>query len=851
MKKILSKITLILVLTVLFISCNAVKRLQEDQLLLTENTVIVDTVKSKSEDVYSLLNQKPNPKIPLLGIPLGLHIYNLAEPNPDSTYINWLEKKPNRRKKLEKLLSKKQVEGIKSSKTNFNNWLKRTGTPPVVIDEKKAEKSLKQLKRYYYTQGWFNVEGNYKVVKDSSNNKRASIVYNIQRKKPYFIDSVSKIIASPIIDSLFNQTIDKSFIESGKQYDINDLLNERARITLQLRNSGLFYFDEDYVRFDADTNNLNQKVHLEYIIPNRRIYTSDSTQTVPFKIHTINKVNVVTDYDYKKRELPLKDSVVYKGVNLYSYETLKYKPKTIVNSIAIKPNEIFKDIDRTLTYNQINQLRNFKYPSITYAEDPEDTTGTGLITTILLSPRKKYTTDFNFDSYTSPIQIFGIGFSGSLLTRNVFGGAENLEIGFNGSVGSSLDVAKTDNRFFNTSDVGGNIKLTFPSILFPVKTEKIIPYFMAPTTSISTGINTQNNIGLDRQSINGMFTYQWKPSPAITNKLDIANLRYIRNLNPDNYFNVYRSSYNRINEIAQEIGYSFLNENEELEIPNEINGFLDLFFSNDNGFTTTVDQLEVMNSEVQRKNRLSENNLIFATTYTWTRDTRENIADDSFSILQLKGEVAGNTLSTLASALNLEENENGNRKLFGVVFSQYTKLEANYIKHWKLSSTNIFAIRAFGGIAIPYGNSTNIPFIQSYFAGGTNDNRGWRAYDLGPGSSGGLLDFNEANFKLAFNAEYRFPFFGSFKGAFFADAGNIWNVFDDVTQEEFQFNGLQDLSELALATGIGFRYDAGFFVFRLDLGFKTYDPGRPLGERWFKDYNLANTVFNIGINYPF
>ena len=60
------------------------------------------------------------------------------------------------------------------------------------------------------------------------------------------------------------------------------------------------------------------------------------------------------------------------------------------------------------------------------------------------------------------------------------------------------------------------------------------------------------------------------------------------------------------------------------------------------------------------------------------------------------------------------------------------------------------------GIAIPYGNSTSIPFTRSYFAGGGNDNRGWQAYELGPGSSGGVLDFNEANFKITLNGEYRF-----------------------------------------------------------------------------------------------
>lgn len=846
-----TKILLFLGITILFASCNAVKGLEENQLLLTENRVVIDNKYTKNEAVYSLLSQRPNPSIPIFGIPLGLHIYNIAEEKPDSTFKAWLKRKPNREKRLNNWLSKKQVNGLNTSKVKINEWIRKNGSAPVVIDEKRAEKSLKQLKKYFYTQGWFNVDGNYKVIKDSTKQKRGSITYNIDRKKPYVIDSISKKISSPVIDSIFETTKNRTFIKSGDQYNAFNFGNERERLTIQLRNSGLYYFDQDYVQFEADTNNLNQKVNIEYIIPNRRVNEADSSKTVPFKIHTINEVRIISDYNYKKREALFTDSITHNGYKIYGYDKINYRPKVLTNAVSIAPNEIFKDIDRTLTYNQIGQLRNFKYPSISYQEDPRDSTGTGLISTIVLTPRDKSTFDFNLDTYTSPIQQFGIGFSSTFLRRNIFKGAENLEIGITGSIGSSVDVSETDNRFFNTSDVGANIKLSFPTILFPLKTEKIIPYYMAPTTSFKVGINGQNNIGLDRQNINGMYTYAWKSSRTKTHRLDVANLQYVRNLNTDNYFNVYRNSYDRLNEIARNVGYEFQNEEEQLIIPTETDTFLDVFFTPENGLNPTPDDIDEMISQRQRKNRLTENNLIFATTYNWIRDTRESLADDNFSILQFKAEIAGNTLSALSSAVNLDQNTAGKKELFGVVFSQYSKLETNFIKHWELGSDSRFAIRAFGGIAIPYGNSSNIPFLQSYFAGGTNDNRGWVAYNLGPGSSGGLLDFNEANFKLAFNAEYRFTFFGGFKGAFFADVGNIWNVFDDVEQEAFRFDGLQDLQELAIATGFGLRYDFGFFVVRLDLGFKTYDPGRAEGQRWFKEYNFANTVYNIGINYPF
>lgn len=851
MSKTLTKISLILGLTVLLGSCNAVKRLQENELLLMENNIVVDGEKIKDSDPFSLIAQKPNPRIPVLGIPLGLHIYNLAETNPDSTYQAWLQRNPNRERRLISLLSKKQVDGLGNSKVKFNEWLKRTGSAPVIINEKRAKKSLSELKRYYYTQGWFNVNGSYEVLKDSTKEKRGSVTYTINKEQPYFIDSISEKISSPLVDSLYRKTKNRTFITPGKQYNAGDFANERSRLTIQMRNSGLYYFDQDYISFDADTNSTGHKVNIDYIIPDRRIPEGDSTATVPFQVHTINEVRIVTDYKFNNRIKVFKDSVEYNGYKLFGYDEIMYRPKSITDAISITPGDIFKDIDKTLTYRQLAELRNFKYPNISYQEDPRDTTGTGLISTILLSPKKKYTLDFNFDAYTSTIQQFGIGFSTSYLIRNVFKGVENLELSVSGNVGSSKDNADKSSSFFNTSDVGADARLTIPSILFPGNTDKFIPKYMSPFTTISTGLNAQNNIGLDRQNFNGIFSYRWKPRAIRTNTFELVNVQYVRNLNIGNYFNVYPTSYNRLNELAIETGYDFMGEGQQLGIADgEADAFIDLVLTPGNNLDVSIATFDEVIGINQRKQRLTENNLIFASNFTWLRDTRASIYDNSFTRFRWKVETAGNLLSAITSGTS-SKNEQGQSEVFGVGFSQYVKFETDWIRHWELSNKSIVAVRAFGGIAIPFGNSTSIPFTRSYFAGGANDNRGWRAYDLGPGSSGGILDFNEANFKLAFNAEYRFTILGSFKGAFFVDAGNIWNVFDDIDTPEFKFEGLSDLSELAVATGVGLRYDFGFFVLRFDVGFKTYDPALPEGARWFKDYNFRNSVFNIGINYPF
>ena len=375
---------------------------------------------------------------------------------------------------------------------------------------------------------------------------------------------------------------------------------------------------------------------------------------------------------------------------------------------------------------------------------------------------------------------------------------------------------------------------------------------MSPTTSATVGFTNQNNIGLDRQNINLIYNYRWKPKAIRTNHLDLLNIQFVRNLNPENYYNVYTSSYNSLNDIAVDSEYEFEDsENQQLIIPEETNSFIRLALGENNELgLSEEDQNEVL-SIAERQNRLTENNLIFAMNYSWTRDTRQNNKDNSFYRIRWKVESAGLLTNEIAKALGAEKDTLGSYVIGDVAYSQYIKAEAEYIKHWDLNYQNKLAFRSFMGIAIPYGNSTSIPFTRSYFAGGSNDNRGWQAYELGPGSSGGVLDFNEANFKITLNGEYRFKLFGDFNGALFVDAGNIWNALDNITDPAKTFTSIKDLEEIAVSSGFGLRYDFGFFVFRLDIGFKTYDPFYQKGNRWFKDYNFGNAVYNIGINYPF
>ncbi|OAB25140.1 Surface antigen [Flavobacterium fryxellicola] len=855
MKKIYTKITAFIVIAILICACNAVKRVPEGKLLLTKNEITVNDKVIKDENVFNQLYQKPNST--LLGYRLRLNLYNLANLNPDSTYRAKFINNPEKFKRKSKWLSEKQVNRLGKSfwYHGIHDFLRRTGEPPIIIDKERADKSVLRLKYYYFNNGFFNVRAAYTI--DTLKLKKAKIKYTITSGNAFFLDSLRATIATPVLDSLYQINKFNTFIKSGNQYKTEDFDNEKNRITTNFRNNGVYNFQPNYVTFDIDTIKKVNQANITLMIANYSYQDGDSTKTAPFKIYKISDVNIYTDYSPSLNTLNIKDSTTYKNFNLYSQEKLKYKPKAITNAIFITKGGLYADNKTVLTTRYLNNLKIFNYPSIQYEVDKRDTTTQSLIAKVYLTPRKKYSFGTTLDVTHSNIQDFGIGLSVSETIRNVFNGAETLEIAARGNIGSSKDLANPKNNFFNVSEYGLDLKLNIPRIFMPFNTDKIIAKSMIPSTLITVGFAKQRNIGLDKENFTGALSYNWTPKINHTARFDLFNTQFVRNLNPTNYFNVYGSSYNALNEIskAYNTNTSYYNNaiDKDLLIEQGTRGFTNDVLSGNAAFLKPLEaaDFESVKSIEERRLRLTENDFILATSFTFSKTTKKDLTDNNFYLFKTKIESAGTILSAFAKTTNQKKNVNGNYEIFNLEYSEYVKTEFDYIKHWDLSKEKILAFRSFFGIAIPFGNSNYIPFSRSYFSGGSNDNRAWQPYGLGPGSSGALDDFNEANMKIAISGEFRFKLLGNLKGAIFADAGNIWNVLDNVVDEKSTFTSISDLKDMALGTGFGIRYDLSFFVIRFDLGFKTYNPANETNKRWFREYNFSNSVLNFGINYPF
>ncbi|KIQ17942.1 membrane protein [Flavobacterium sp. MEB061] len=851
MKKNSTKIVAFILIAIFISACNAVKRVPDGKSLLVKNNILVNGKSTNDEIASNQMYQKPNGT--LLGYKLRLNMYNLANLNPDSTYQAKFKNNPGLYERQAKVLSAKQVDRLGQSflYKGIHEFLKNTGEPPVIVDTAKTKKSLTRLKYYYFNNGFFNVKTDYNI--DSVGRKKAQVNYNITTGPGYTLDSIKTNILTPALDSLYKTNNEPSLLKSGNQFKTSDFEEEKSRITTYFRNHGAYFFQPTYINYNIDTIGKQNKADVTLIIKNNNIQERDSSRTEPFKLYKISDVNIYTDYSPTNAKTKINDSTAYNNFNLYSYKTLKYKPRAITDAIFITKGSTFSDTRTTLSSRYLNNLKIFNYPSIQYEVDKRDPAGESLIANVYLTPRKKYSFGATLDFTHSNIQDFGIGASVSETIRNVFNRAETLEISARLNIGSSKDMANPNNNFFNVSEYGIDTKLNFPRILMPFGTEKIIPKRMIPSTSIAAGFSKQRNIGLDKENFTGGLSYNWSPKRRNTVKLDLLNAQFVRNLNPGNYYRVYTSSYNELNGIANQYNTDATNidENGNLIISQGTTNFTNQVLNNQTALTPADAQYKDVESIEERRVRLTENDFILATSYTFTTTTKKDLADNTFYQFKTKIESAGTLLSAISSVASLPKNTNGNYEIFNLEYSEYVKTELDYIKHWDFGKEKVLAVRSFFGIAIPFGNSNYIPFSRSYYAGGSNDNRAWQPYSLGPGSTNALNDFNEANMKIAMSAEFRFKIFGDVKGAIFADAGNIWNVLDNVIDDKAKFNNLNDLEEIALGSGFGLRYDLSFFVIRLDLGFKTYNPAHPEGDRWFKEYNFGHSVLNFGINYPF
>lgn len=822
-------------------SCNSIKYVQENENLLKDNKVLINGEKNKDPEINNYLSQKPNRRF--LGKPLSLYFYNVGNEDFEMTFAEWIENHPKKYNRYESFFSKKQTFGIYRNKRAVNNWFLNKGEAPVIYDELKAKRSANTLKDYFISKGFFEATVNFNTLKVGD--RELEVTYDINPNTQYLIDSVTTEIEAPVLDSIYRANIENSILKTGKPFVFEEFEQEESRLVNLFRNSGIYHFKNYSMGFWTDSIKGSYMKDVLLKIPDRLVNLNDSVIKVPYKAQTVKRINVFTDFDISNQNRKVKDSVSYQGYNFYSFEKMKFKPKHLVNSLFISPEGLYKDSEKLQTQNYIRNLRTFSSSiDISYVENEDET----LTADIFLTPLKKYGLTVDLDATTSNPKPFGILGKFSFLGRNMFKGSEILELSFQGSLFNLAVDPSNSNNFFNGWEVLSSASLRFPRILFPFNTSKIIPKYMAPNTNIDASLSFQKNVGLDRQTTTAGMAYTWKSSKKVVHRLDLFNGSFIKNQNIDNYFPIYDSEYQKLNEVSESVEGESLPDNEAVNNQDFID-FMDDFLAPDSGNEENFpDEYDTVSDVNERRTILIEDSFVPVISYSFVYNTRENINDNSFSYFTTRFISSG----ALTDLVFQNKNEFDQRTFLDVPVAQYFKTEFEYKKYWELRDDNILVFRTFIGAAIPYGNSENIPFARSYSAGGSNELRAWRTFDLGPGGEVNNLEFRVATLKLVGNIEYRFKLTDKINSALFIDAGNIWDITNsNLVTEEGKFTSLASLKNTAVGSGFGIRYDFGFLVFRFDIGFKTYEPYLLSNNKWFVNYNFGSAVYNIGINYPF
>ncbi len=180
----------------------------------------------------------------------------------------------------------------------------------------------------------------------------------------------------------------------------------------------------------------------------------------------------------------------------------------------------------------------------------------------------------------------------------------------------------------------------------------------------------------------------------------------------------------------------------------------------------------------------------------------------------------------------------------------YIKLQATLGLYRTVSRDRltVIGIKAKAGyIQMLSGDAALVSPNQTFFAGGSNSVRGWRGRELVPSdqllnlfppSLNEQLKIRGGNILLEGSFEYRRKFEKDYGFVFFTDYGNTWNRPEDIR-----------IDQIAVAIGTGVRYYSPIAPFRVDFGFKFYDPQ---DQKFIFDKQFFSTmVIHFGIGESF
>lgn len=686
----------------------------------------------------------------------------------------------------------------------INRVLRKVGDAPVIYRKEDADRTREEMTKAVQNMGYMgaSVETECHVKK-----KKIRLVYNVTTGKPYIVRTIRYDIPDDNIRNLMQLDSAGTYLSEGMRFDVNQLDAERQRITNNLLGNGYYKFNKDFLSYTADTARNTYLVDLTlHLLPYKQRGGTGSQQ---HRQYTIGKVGFVTDYNVLQssaNSIEVNDSLHYNGLSFYYKDKLYLRPQLLENNLHILPGDLYDERKVQRTYSNFGRLQALKYTNIRFVEEREDSTR--LDAYIMLTKSKHKSVSFELEGTNSAGDL-GAAAAVSFQHRNLFRGSEALMLRFRGAY-EAISPLKSGYNQENYMELGAEATINFPRFMFPFLSRDFRRTIRA-TTEFGLQYNYQMRPEFTRIVASGSWSYRWgMQRQRSQHRIDLLDINYLympwidpafREIYLDKEQN-YILAYNYEDRFIVRSGYSY-----------------------------------TYNSAGQAL----MNNALLGNSYS----VRINI------------ESAGSFLYGLAKLTGMKKNESGEYTLLNIPFAQYIKGDIDYAKNFVIDNRNSLAFHVGGGIAVPYGNASVVPFEKRYFSGGANSVRGWSVRELGPGSYVGDRNnfLNQSgDIKLDASVEYRTHLFWKLHGALFVDAGNIWTLHEYESQPGGQFKFNTFYKQIAVAYGMGIRLDLDFFVLRFDAGMKAINPVYESGRNRYPivhpDFS-RDFAFHFAVGYPF
>ena len=734
-----------------------------------------------------------------------VHIISDTEEVQPSMFTSYIRQNPNAKWfNLVKVPMHIYCMSGKDSTNSFNRFLQKLGDAPVIYDAIVTQKSQREIEKAVRNMGYMRakVELETEVKKN-----RIKVNYRIKAGRPYIIQQIAYNIDDMTINDFIEKDTIHSYLHTGMPFDVVALDNERNRITKLLQNNGYYKFHKDFIVYQADTVRNTFQVNLTMKLLPFQLKKED----VPTKHrqYTIRNVNFLTEDNLINQENNYTgyQSLQHKGLQIFYQDKMYIRPNTLSNFNYIRPNKLYSEQDVQNTYTSMGRLRALKYTNIRF-DEVLDNDSAQLDANVLLTKGKNQSLSFEIEGTNSAGDL-GAAASMTFQHRNVFKGSETFTMKVRGAY-EAITGLQEGYENDDYKEYGIEASLNFPEFKFPFLSADFKRKIRA-TSEVGLSFNSQNRPEFTRTLASAKWGYRWVDRKSSQHRFDLLDVNYIY--------------------------VPWKSEN----------------------FKNYLENLTDRNSILIKS---YEDQLIVRMGYTYTYNnandkSRTSTNRNSYSI-RMNLEEAGNLLYLGSKAIHSAPKEDKGYVIANIPFAQYIKGDIDFARNWNIDERNSLVFHIGMGVAYPYGNSQVLPFEKRYFSGGPNSVRGWSVRSLGPGSykgtEGNMNYINHSgDIKLDVNLEYRTHLFWKFNGAAFIDAGNIWNIRDYEEQEEGTFRFNRFYKQLAVAYGLGLRFDLDYLIIRFDGGMKAVNPMKTGKDKYpfLRPKFSRDFAFHFAVGYPF